>query len=125
MLLHCILFDKKKLCHIDREHHYFIIKYLFILKEASKPENRAKQPWIIAMGHRPMYCSNNDNNDCTHHESLVTPLFSSPEPKALVSFSGQNLSVVSCCRRHPRCRRCCWRCRKLFTFSSSPPEPLG
>ena len=45
--------------------------------------------------------------------------FSSPEPKAQVSFSDQNLSVV---RR--RCRRCC-RCRKLFTFSSSSPEPLG
>ena len=45
-------------------------------------------------------------------------IFSSPEPKAQVSFSDQNLSVV---RR--RCR--CCRCRKLFTFSSSSPEPLG
>ncbi|EEC20453.1 purple acid phosphatase, putative, partial [Ixodes scapularis] len=26
------------------------------LKEATKPENRAKRPWIITMGHRPMYC---------------------------------------------------------------------
>ncbi|XP_076098898.1 acid phosphatase type 7-like [Mytilus galloprovincialis] len=41
------------------------------LKEAAKPENRAKRPWIITMGHRPMYCSNNDNDDCTHHESLI------------------------------------------------------
>ena len=39
---------------------------------------------------------------------------SSPELKAQVSFSDQNLSVV--------CRH---RCRKLFTFSSSSPEPLG
>ena len=46
-------------------------------------------------------------------------IFSSPEPKAQVSFSDQNLSVV----RHCRCCRC--RCRKLFTFSSSSPEPLG
>ena len=45
-------------------------------------------------------------------------LISSPEPKAQVSFSNQNLSVVR--RRH--CRR---RWRKLFTFLSSSPEPLG
>lgn len=41
------------------------------LKEANKPENRAKRPWIITMGHRPMYCSNNDKDDCTKHHSLV------------------------------------------------------
>ena len=41
-------------------------------------------------------------------------LFSSPVPKAQVSFSNPNLSFVSS-----------RRCRKLFTFSSSPPEPLG
>ena len=49
---------------------------------------------------------------------IDSPTFSSPEPKAQVSSSDQNLSVV---RR--RCRRC--RCRKLFIFSSSSPEPLG
>ena len=50
--------------------------------------------------------------------------FSSPEPKAQVSFSDQNLSVVCRRCRRRRCRRC-RRCRKLFTFSSSSPEPLG
>ena len=44
-----------------------------------------------------------------------TRLFSSPQPKAQVSFSKQNLSVI-------RRRRC--RCRKLFTYSSSSPELL-
>ena len=48
---------------------------------------------------------------------FLSCLFSSPEPKAQVSFSDQNLSVVRRCRRR-------WRCRKLFTFSSSSPEPL-
>ena len=46
-------------------------------------------------------------------------IFSSPEPKAQVSFSDQNWSVV---RRRCRRRR---RCFKHFTFSSSSPEPIG
>ncbi|XP_055909497.1 acid phosphatase type 7 isoform X2 [Eupeodes corollae] len=41
------------------------------LKEANKPENRAVRPWIITFGHRPMYCSNENDNDCTHSETLV------------------------------------------------------
>ncbi|CAH1261774.1 ACP7 [Branchiostoma lanceolatum] len=41
------------------------------LMEAAKPENRKQRPWIITMGHRPMYCSNNDHDDCTRHESVV------------------------------------------------------
>ncbi|XP_070488858.1 acid phosphatase type 7 isoform X1 [Equus przewalskii] len=34
-------------------------------------QNRAARPWIITMGHRPMYCSNADLDDCTWHESKV------------------------------------------------------
>nr|XP_054318612.1 acid phosphatase type 7 isoform X1 [Pongo pygmaeus] len=39
------------------------------LQKANK--NRAARPWIITMGHRPMYCSNADLDDCTRHESKV------------------------------------------------------
>ncbi|KAH0631617.1 hypothetical protein JD844_006038 [Phrynosoma platyrhinos] len=39
--------------------------------EANKPEQRKERPWILTMGHRPMYCSNNDKDDCTQHESIV------------------------------------------------------
>ncbi|CAK9302444.1 unnamed protein product [Gordionus sp. m RMFG-2023] len=41
------------------------------LKEANKPENKAKRPWIITFGHRPMYCSNRNVDDCTAHSSRV------------------------------------------------------
>ncbi|XP_013772685.2 acid phosphatase type 7-like [Limulus polyphemus] len=43
----------------------------FSTSEASKPENRAQRPWIITMGHRPMYCSSDDGDDCTHKESII------------------------------------------------------
>lgn len=49
--------------------HYEFVKNDLI--EANKPENRAKRPWIVTFGHRPMYCSNSDNDDCASYESLV------------------------------------------------------
>ena len=64
-------------------------------------------------------CLNQLGNACTCNSFEIFPLFSSPEPKAQVSFSDQNLSVVR------RCSSCSWHCRKLFTFSSSSPEALG
>ncbi|XP_023333484.1 acid phosphatase type 7 [Eurytemora carolleeae] len=39
------------------------------LEKANTPEARSKRPWIIVFGHRPMYCSNNDDDDCTKNES--------------------------------------------------------
>ncbi|CAD5118751.1 DgyrCDS7428 [Dimorphilus gyrociliatus] len=34
-------------------------------------KNRAERPWIVTMAHRPMYCSNNDNDDCSKYESII------------------------------------------------------
>uniref|UniRef100_A0A8C6AF76 Purple acid phosphatase n=1 Tax=Monodon monoceros TaxID=40151 RepID=A0A8C6AF76_MONMO len=39
------------------------------LQKANK--NPAAPPWIITMGHRPMYCSSADWDDCTWRESKV------------------------------------------------------
>lgn len=32
---------------------------------------RKLRPWIVTYGHRPMYCSNENGDDCTHLETLV------------------------------------------------------
>lgn len=41
------------------------------LEEATLPENRSKRPWIITMAHKPMYCSNENPNDCTKTNSMI------------------------------------------------------
>ncbi|KAI1284906.1 Purple acid phosphatase 21 [Halotydeus destructor] len=41
------------------------------LKEATKPENRKLRPWIITIGHRPMYCSTDDRDDCKYADSII------------------------------------------------------
>ena len=65
---------------IDTEYYYFlnygghmlIRQYNWLIKDlkhANLPENRAKRPWIVIFGHRPMYCSDADHDDCTTHNS--------------------------------------------------------
>lgn len=65
---------------INTEYYYFLNygasqllrQYNWIiqdLEEATKPENRAQRPWIVMFGHRPMYCSSDDKDDCTNHET--------------------------------------------------------
>jgi len=42
------------------------------LENANLPQNRKLRPWIIAYGHRPMYCSNADDDYCT--QPLTSPV---------------------------------------------------
>lgn len=41
------------------------------LEYATKKSQRVVRPWIIVYGHRPMYCSSNDNDDCTKEFSML------------------------------------------------------
>ncbi|XP_031557854.1 acid phosphatase type 7-like isoform X2 [Actinia tenebrosa] len=41
------------------------------LEEANLPHNRSIRPWIITMGHRPMYCSNMVGDGCENHENEI------------------------------------------------------
>ena len=67
---------------ISTEFYYFlnygfkqiVLQYEWLkgdLKEANKLENRSQRPWIIILGHRPMYCSNTDHDDCTNLETVT------------------------------------------------------
>ena len=37
-------------------------------------QSRKDKPWIITAGHRPMYCSTFDGDDCNRRESYVRDL---------------------------------------------------
>ena len=41
------------------------------LKAADSPENRKKRPWVVMLGHRPMYCSTDDGDDCTNRDTYT------------------------------------------------------
>ena len=62
------------------------------LRQATVPAVRAQRPWIVAMGHMPMYCSNSDHDECTNANSAVRiglPKF------GIVLFSFRNLFYIS------------------------------
>ena len=62
---------------VRKKYHFLqkIIVYLRSqLQQATTPEALAERPWIIAMGHRPMYCSTTDNDDCDKEKSMVNKM---------------------------------------------------
>uniref|UniRef100_A0A915D374 Purple acid phosphatase n=1 Tax=Ditylenchus dipsaci TaxID=166011 RepID=A0A915D374_9BILA len=48
------------------------VQWEWLIKDLQKANaNRKSVPWIITMGHRPMYCSTFDRDDCTFYNSLI------------------------------------------------------
>lgn len=41
------------------------------LRWASSSEQRAKRPWLVVFGHRPMYCSSRDGDDCSKDSNIL------------------------------------------------------
>jgi len=61
---------------ISTEFYYFlnyglkpvIAQYTWLEKDLASVD-RSKHPWIVLFGHRPMYCTNDDRDDCTKFET--------------------------------------------------------
>ncbi|CAB3360188.1 Hypothetical predicted protein [Cloeon dipterum] len=65
---------------ISTEFYYFleygfkqvVFQYDWLEQDLIKAnKNREERPWIITIGHRPMYCSNLNRDDCTNHETWI------------------------------------------------------
>ena len=48
-----------------------LVVFFSDLEEATKEENLRKHPWIILMGHRPPYCSVNDDPEMCVYSNMV------------------------------------------------------
>jgi len=64
---------------VSTEYYYYYLEDFMVvdqhswlekeLQKANTAEERKKHPWLVVFGHRPMYCSNNDHDDCTTYET--------------------------------------------------------
>ncbi|CAG2165832.1 unnamed protein product, partial [Oppiella nova] len=61
------------------------------LKDANKPENRQKRPWIITLAHRPMYCIKDNDEDCFEHESILRKGRSGDDLKLVTHYGLEDL----------------------------------
>ncbi|XP_071535024.1 acid phosphatase type 7 isoform X2 [Panulirus ornatus] len=92
------------------------------LEEATKPEVRAEHPWIILFGHRPMYCSNNDHDDCTRVNCLTRvglPLIHTYAMEELLDKYGVDLAVWA----HEHSYERLWPMFNYTVMNGSTSEP--
>uniref|UniRef100_A0A183BKW7 Metallophos domain-containing protein n=1 Tax=Globodera pallida TaxID=36090 RepID=A0A183BKW7_GLOPA len=53
-------------------HNNLATQWQWLIKDLEKANlNRHNVPWIITMGHRPMYCSTFTGDDCTQYNSIT------------------------------------------------------
>ncbi|XP_075158838.1 acid phosphatase type 7 isoform X2 [Haematobia irritans] len=92
------------------------------LKLASTAERRSKVPWIITMGHRPMYCSNNNGDDCSHHSTVVRqglPVLGSFGLEELFFKYGVDVEIWA----HEHCYERLWPIYNYTVLNGSISEP--
>ncbi|XP_013103211.1 acid phosphatase type 7 isoform X3 [Stomoxys calcitrans] len=92
------------------------------LKLASSPERRSKIPWIITMGHRPMYCSNSNGDDCSHHNTVVRkglPILGSFGLEELFNRFGVDVEIWA----HEHCYERLWPIYNYTVLNGSYSEP--
>lgn len=52
-----------------------------------RPRNRELRPWVVALGHRPPYCSNGGKHECHDRDNLVRLTFEAILARAGVDFA--------------------------------------
>ncbi|XP_050415136.2 acid phosphatase type 7 [Patella vulgata] len=63
-LVHFISYSTE--VYFIHDQNFVCDQYNWLLQDLIRAnQNRSKRPWIVAMGHRPMYCSNTNSDDCT------------------------------------------------------------
>ncbi len=71
---HIISFSTEFYYYINYGTHQIPTQFEWLEKdliEANKAENRQKHPWIITLGHRPMYCSVDNDTECYNYQTNV------------------------------------------------------
>lgn len=90
------------------------------LQEANKAESRAKYPWVVLFGHRPMYCSNNDDDDCTKFWSFTrTGLFGMFAIEPLMYKYGVDIAIWA----HEHSYERLWPVYNFTVYNGSQAEP--
>ncbi|KAF6028759.1 ACP7 [Bugula neritina] len=69
---HIVIFSSEFYFFLNQGLELIAKQKLWLMKDfEAANKNRAERPWLIVQSHRPMYCSNNDDDDCSHFEGIL------------------------------------------------------